>query len=84
VLSADEISQVDFPVRFNGKFLKNQNQSKMTDVYQVVSIEGKGRGIVATKFIKRGTLILKEGVFSRLFVGLKKFKKKSSNLIWYG
>jgi len=32
----------------------------MTDLYQVVSIVGKGLGIVATKFIKRGTLILKE------------------------
>ena len=29
-------------------------------MFQVVPIEGKGRGIVASKFIKRGTLILKE------------------------
>ena len=47
----------------------------MTDVYQVVSIEGKGLGIDATKFIKRGTLILKEGEFSRIFVGLKNHSK---------
>ena len=32
----------------------------MTEMFQVVPIEGKGCGIVASKFIKRGTLILKE------------------------
>merc|ERR1711862_837896 len=32
----------------------------MTEVYQVVPIEGRGLGIVATKFIRRGSLILKE------------------------
>ena len=32
----------------------------MLELYQVVSIVGKGLGIVAKKFIKRGTLILKE------------------------
>ena len=45
----------------------------MTELYQVVSIVGKGLGIVATKFIKRGALILKEGEFSRIFIGQKKF-----------
>mgnify|MGYP001479846960 CR=1 FL=1 len=32
----------------------------MTEMFQVVPIEGKGCGIVASKFIKRGTLIMKE------------------------
>ena len=32
----------------------------MTEFFQVKPIEGKGFGIVATKFIKRGTLILQE------------------------
>jgi len=30
------------------------------EMYRVTQIEGKGLGVVATKFIKRGTLILKE------------------------
>ena len=55
---------------------KDTNQLTMTELYQVVSIVGKGLGIVATKFIKRGTLILKEGEFSRSFIGQKKI------LIW--
>ena len=33
---------------------------KMSEFYQVVKIDGKGFGCVATKDIKRGTLILKE------------------------
>jgi len=32
----------------------------MTEMYRITPIEGKGLGIVAAKFIKRGTLILKE------------------------
>jgi len=32
----------------------------MTEMFRVTPIEGKGFGVVATKFIKRGTLILKE------------------------
>ena len=32
----------------------------MSEFYQVVEIDGKGLGCVATKDIKRGTLILKE------------------------
>jgi len=32
----------------------------MSKLYHVEDIEGKGRGIVASKFIKKGTLILKE------------------------
>ena len=32
----------------------------MSEFYQVVKIEGKGFGCVATKDIKRGTLILRE------------------------
>jgi len=32
----------------------------MTEMFRVTPIEGKGLGIIATKFIKRGTLILKE------------------------
>ena len=32
----------------------------MSQFYQVVEIEGKGLGCVATKGIKRGTLILRE------------------------
>ena len=30
------------------------------EMYRVTQIEGKGFGVVATKFIKRGTLIFKE------------------------
>jgi len=32
----------------------------MTDMYRIMPIEGKGIGVVATKFIKRGTVIIKE------------------------
>ena len=39
------------------------------------------RGIVATKFIKRGTLILKGGEFSRIFITNTKAKKIDANLI---
>ena len=33
---------------------------KMTELYHVKIVEGKGLGMIAAKFIKRGTLILKE------------------------
>lgn len=32
----------------------------MSELYQITEIGGKGRGVVASKFIKKGTLILKE------------------------
>ena len=34
--------------------------AKMTELYHVKIVEGKGLGMIASKFIKRGTLILKE------------------------
>ena len=55
----------------------------MTELYQVVSIVGKGLGIVATKFIKRGALILKEGEFSRIFVHWAKKLHCTANSIKY-
>ena len=33
---------------------------EMTELYHVKIVEGKGLGMIAAKFIKRGTLILKE------------------------
>ena len=33
---------------------------KMTELYDVKIVEGKGLGMIASNFIKRGTLILKE------------------------
>ena len=37
-----------------------KEEDKIGELYQVKEIEGKGRGIFASKFIKKGTLILKE------------------------
>jgi len=39
----------------------------MSELFQVKEIEGKGRGILASKFIKKGTLILKHFVNPSLF-----------------
>ena len=38
-----------------------QEEDRKGGLYQVEEILGKGRGIIASKFIKKGTLILKEG-----------------------
>ena len=39
---------------------KHNNQINMSDLFKLEAIDSKGFGLVATKDVKRGTLILKE------------------------
>ena len=47
-------------VRCKKKIERITNASKMTNLYRLTPIEGKGFGIVASTFIKKGTVILEE------------------------